>query len=297
MSILASVIERGTRAAQPAATTVATGTLYFVTDELVTERSNGTTWDSYSATTVGGNVVGPASAVSHNLAGFNGTTGKLIEDSGIAESAVVTLTGAQVLTNKTLTAPAVNSPTGIVKGDVGLGNVDNTSDATKNAASVTLTNKTLTTPILTGVIPLEAATNAHPALKASSTTLQFRLGDDSGYAPIAASGAIFNKTYYSPLVSDGNTSTAITIDWSIGNEHSVTMTGNCTFTFSNPTSGFRLVLVVYTGAGSFAATWPGTVKWPGGVAPVISTGASKTDVLSFFYDGSNYLGAFAQAFA
>lgn len=47
------------------------------------------------------------------------------------------------LTNKTLTAPAISSPTGIVKGDVGLGNVDNTSDATKNAASVTLTNKTI----------------------------------------------------------------------------------------------------------------------------------------------------------
>jgi hypothetical protein len=293
MSILASVIERGTRAAQPAATTVATGTLYFVTDELVTERSNGTTWDSYSATTVGGNVVGPASAVSHNLAGFNGTTGKLIEDSGIAESAVVTLTGSQVLTNKTLTLPIIAS---ISNG--GTVTIPSGADTlVAKTSSDVLTNKTLTTPILTGVIPLEAATSGHPALKASAAILQFRLGDDSNYAAIAAAGATFNKTYYSPLVSDGNTSTAITIDWSIGNEHSVTMTGNCTFTFSNPTSGMRLVLVVYTGAGSFTATWPGTVKWPGGVAPVISVGASKTDVLSFFYDGTNYLGAFAQAFA
>lgn len=47
------------------------------------------------------------------------------------------------LTNKTLTSPVINTPTGIVKGDVGLGNVDNTSDATKNSASVTLTNKTI----------------------------------------------------------------------------------------------------------------------------------------------------------
>lgn len=36
----------------------------------------------------------------------------------------------------------------IVKADVGLGNVDNTSDATKNAASATLTNKTLTSPTI-----------------------------------------------------------------------------------------------------------------------------------------------------
>lgn len=55
----------------------------------------------------------------------------------------VTLAGAQTLTNKTIT-----SPLGIVKGDVGLGNVDNTSDATKNAAAVTLTNKTMTSPAI-----------------------------------------------------------------------------------------------------------------------------------------------------
>lgn len=60
----------------------------------------------------------------------------------------VTLTGAQTLTNKTLTAPAISSPTGLVKADVGLGNVDNTSDATKNAAAATLTNKTLTAPVI-----------------------------------------------------------------------------------------------------------------------------------------------------
>lgn len=43
----------------------------------------------------------------------------------------------------------------LVKGDVGLGNVDNTSDATKNAAVATLTNKTLTSPVVntpTGIV-------------------------------------------------------------------------------------------------------------------------------------------------
>lgn len=43
----------------------------------------------------------------------------------------------------TFASPNITTPVGIVKGDVGLGNVDNTSDATKNAASVTLTNKTI----------------------------------------------------------------------------------------------------------------------------------------------------------
>lgn len=48
------------------------------------------------------------------------------------------------LTNKTLTSPVINTPTGIVKGDVGLGNVDNTSNATERAATATLTNKRIT---------------------------------------------------------------------------------------------------------------------------------------------------------
>lgn len=51
MALLSNVILRGTRAAQPAATTVGAGTLYGVTDEGdIIERSNGTTWDNYSPT-------------------------------------------------------------------------------------------------------------------------------------------------------------------------------------------------------------------------------------------------------
>lgn len=45
---LAEVIQRSTRALQPVATTVPAGTLYFVTDETITERSNGTAWESIS---------------------------------------------------------------------------------------------------------------------------------------------------------------------------------------------------------------------------------------------------------
>lgn len=72
---------------------------------------------------------------------------------------VVGTTDTQTLTNKTLTAPAISSPTGLAKADVGLSNVDNTSDATKatteRAATATLTNKTLTSPVInspTGIV-------------------------------------------------------------------------------------------------------------------------------------------------
>jgi hypothetical protein len=55
------------------------------------------------------------------------------------------------------TSPNITTPTGIVKGDVGLGNVDNTSDTTKNAAAVTLTNKTISAPAITGLADIQGA--------------------------------------------------------------------------------------------------------------------------------------------
>lgn len=51
------------------------------------------------------------------------------------------------LTNKTLTAPVVNSPTGIVKADVGLGNVDNTADTAKPVSTAQQTALDLKAPL------------------------------------------------------------------------------------------------------------------------------------------------------
>lgn len=42
------LVQRGTRSAQPLATLVAEGTIYFVTDETVLERSTGSAWEAVS---------------------------------------------------------------------------------------------------------------------------------------------------------------------------------------------------------------------------------------------------------
>ena len=75
--------------------------------------------------------------VATNLASHEADTTNI---HGIPDTSIlVTTTGAQTLTNKTLTSPNINTPTGIVKADVGLGNVDNTSDINKPVSTATQT--------------------------------------------------------------------------------------------------------------------------------------------------------------
>jgi hypothetical protein len=61
-------------------------------------NSGGTAWEAYTPSTGSGDVVGPASAVSGNIATFDGTTGKLIQDSALAVTNTATLNTDQTFT-------------------------------------------------------------------------------------------------------------------------------------------------------------------------------------------------------
>jgi hypothetical protein len=74
-SRLQDVILRGLAAAKPVATSVAPGTLYYSTDVLTTERSNGTVWESYSD--------------SSGVTGINQLTGDVLAGPGTGSQASV----------------------------------------------------------------------------------------------------------------------------------------------------------------------------------------------------------------
>lgn len=81
-------------------------------------------------------IIGVAAGTSLSLSGLTASNAVATDGSKNLVSVANTGTGSNVLA----TSPALTTPTGIVKNDVGLGNVDNTSDVTKWAAAKTLTN-------------------------------------------------------------------------------------------------------------------------------------------------------------
>jgi collagen type VII alpha len=86
--------------------------------------------------------------------------------------------------------------------------------------------------------------------------------------------------------------TTATIDWTNGNGQvfdAQGSSGNVTFTFSNPKSGASYVLKLIQGSSARTYTWPATVKWPAATAPTVTTTNDAIDLVTCFYDGTNYL--------
>ena len=105
-------------------------------------------------------------------------------------------------------------------------------------------------------------------------------------------------TFSDKVTAIGNTSTAATVDLSLGTVFTATLTGNCTFTFSNPNgvattaSSFTLILT-NDATPSRSIVWPATVLYSDGAAPARTTAANATDIWFFFTPdgGSTYYGS------
>jgi hypothetical protein len=100
------------------------------------------------------------------------------------------------------------------------------------------------------------------------------------------------ETYFSA----GNSGSAVTLSAANGNVQSLILTGNATISLTSPANNsFRslLLLLQQDSTGSRTVTWPGSVNWGGPGAPVLTTTASKTDIINLFTvnGGTTWYGA------
>lgn len=186
-------------------------------------------------------------------------------------SGAATLTGI-LKGNGTSAFTVVTAPSGTIVG---------TTD------TQTLTNKTLTTPVISSISNTGTVT-----LPTSTDTLVGRATTDTLTNKTLTTPAITNPTVtnYVETTFTANSSTAITLDLANGTVQIITLTGNATITMPTATAGKSFIILLKQDAtGSRSVTWT-TVKYPSGTAPTITATASKLDIFSFFADGTNWYG-------
>lgn len=131
-------------------------------------------------------------------------------------------------------------------------------------------------------------------LSASRTDL-VKFGSNGNVSLLTANAKLISDGY---VVSagetvNGNSGASVTIDFSSQSAQEVKFTANCTVTFSNPHVGGAYVLRVVNDGTARTITWPGSVLWSGGTAPVLTGTNGKVDLINFYYDGTSYYGSFS----
>ena len=103
-----------------------------------------------------------------------------------------------------------------------------------------------------------------------------------------------NIEYHEKIHSLGTTSGTVAPNVANGNVQTITLNGNLTLNaFTSPIAGQSLTLIINTnGTGR---TLTSTMKWAGGEKTLSTT--STTDIISVFYDGTNYWASLSKGFA
>jgi hypothetical protein len=116
------------------------------------------------------------------------------------------------------------------------------------------------------------------------------IGTTSPVAMLEVNGQ-FATTLPSPMLPTGTTQS---VDLNLGNGQVLDLgsaTGDVTLSLSNPVAGGSYTIKIIQSATSRTIIWPGTVKWPGGVPITLSKVDDAIDLVTFFYDGTNFLAA------
>lgn len=108
---------------------------------------------------------------------------------------------------------------------------------------------------------------------------------------LAGTSSQVKATYYDA----GNTSTALAINWNNGNTQKCTLTGNVTFTMTNPVAGsFYSLELIQDGTGGRTMTFPASMRWTNNSsAPTFVTTAARVTLITLYWTGAVYLATLA----
>ena len=176
----------------------------------------------------------------------------------------------------------------------------------------------LTTVLSTGyVVKASASVGSVVAVLASGVEEVIELGEPVTNADVIdavakkhshANLAILEGVTATYLNRMGGTETAISvvrevsgsvIDWTNGNMVWLSLSlAETVLTFNPPVAGAVLELFIQQDVtGSRTVTWPASVKWVGGAAPTLSTGADAVDLVRFVVVDDVFYGEFFGNFA
>jgi hypothetical protein len=163
---------------------------------------------------------------------------------------------------------------------------------TGNDLTQTLTNKTLTTPVIASITNTGTLT-----LPTSTDTIVGRATTDTLTNKTLTNPTVTN--YVETVVAIGTVTTSSTLSLTSGTVQTATLTAStaCTFTMPTATAGKSFVLLLKQAAatGNGTATFT-SVKWGTAGAPTITATAGKMDILTFIADGTNWYGSIAQGY-
>lgn len=105
------------------------------------------------------------------------------------------------------------------------------------------------------------------------------------------SGSITVSHAFNPTIQ--TLSSGATITWNITNGANSTLTLNntgATLSITSPIAGYTYTITITqgSGGGKTITTWPTGTIWPSGTPITLSTAAGQKDIISFYYDGTNY---------
>jgi hypothetical protein len=232
-------------------------------------------------------------------------SGSAWQDAAISSTGVVTLTGTQTLTNKTLTAPKINEDVAVTSTATELNLLDGSTAGTiANSKAVIYSaagQVNGTTLAIAGTAITSTAAELNLLDDATVTTAEINYSDLATLGTTAASKVFTadanNLTTVSGAVAnvEDELTDGATITWNVIDSPvaKVTLAGNRTLSApsgTTPIAGqFVSLLIIQDGTGERTITWNAAYEFAADTAPTLTATASLGDLFTFRYNGSKWL--------